>query len=116
MFTRRSFPRSIYASLIVVYSSGAGVVPNGILRKINARFSTISMHVDTIWEFVWIFWYVAPRSVFPIKMDFGGHLRRMNSIMWRIWRSKNMQKHVWRVSLITLLFTDMPDETGNYQL
>ena len=43
-----SFPRSIAASLTVVYSAGAGVVPNVNLRQRNSSLSTIAMHVDAV--------------------------------------------------------------------
>ena len=48
------FLRSIYASLIVLYSYGAGVVPKGSSRQIKASFSTIVMQVDTVLAFAWI--------------------------------------------------------------
>ena len=48
------FPRSIAASLTVVYSAGAVVVPNGNLRKIKASPYTIVIHVDTVVAFACI--------------------------------------------------------------
>ena len=51
--TSRSFPRSIDASLVVVYYSGAGLVPKGRSRKRKASFTNISMHVDDIYVFAW---------------------------------------------------------------
>ena len=44
----RSFPRSISASLTVIYSAGASVVPKGNRRHRNASLSTIAMHVDVV--------------------------------------------------------------------
>ena len=44
----RSLPRSIAASLMVVYSTGAGVVPKGNLKQRKASSSTIAMHVDAV--------------------------------------------------------------------
>ena len=41
-------PRSIADSLIVVYYSGAGVVPKGNPEQIKAIFSTIAMHVTRL--------------------------------------------------------------------
>ena len=52
----RSLHRSIAASLIVVYSAGAGVVPKGNNRQRNASLSTIAMQVDVILAFTWIWW------------------------------------------------------------
>ena len=43
-----SLPRYIAASLIVVYSAGAGVVPKGNLRQRKASSSTIAMHIDAV--------------------------------------------------------------------
>ena len=47
----RSLPRSIVASLTVLYSAGAGVVPKGNLRQRKARSSTIAMHVNVVVAF-----------------------------------------------------------------
>ena len=44
----RLFPRYIVASLIVVYSAAAGLVPKGNLKQRKASSSTISMHVDAV--------------------------------------------------------------------
>ena len=44
----RSLLRSIAASLTVVYSAGAGVVPKGNLKQRKASSSTIAMHVDAV--------------------------------------------------------------------
>ena len=44
----RSFPRSIAASLTVIYSFVAGVVPKGDRRQRNASSSTIAMHVTAV--------------------------------------------------------------------
>ena len=54
LFRSISFPRSIYALLIVVYSDGAGVVPKGNHRQIKVISSTIAMQVDAVIEFSWI--------------------------------------------------------------
>ena len=83
---RRSLPRSIAASLMVVYYYGAGVVPKGIHSQIMASFTTIAMHVDAICGFVCKFRYAAPRYVLPISMSFEGHLMHMAVIMWSILR------------------------------
>ena len=48
---RRSFPKSIAALLMFVYSSSAGMVPNGSRRYRNASLTTIAMHVDDISSF-----------------------------------------------------------------
>ena len=79
-----SFPRSIVASLTVVYSSGAGVVPKGDLRHIKAILPTIAMHVDMVVAFTCIWRYNASGSVFPIRIRFVGHLLRIAEIMCRI--------------------------------
>ena len=50
----RSLPRSIAASLTVVYSSGEGVVPKGNHRQMNSRSSTIAIQVDMFVAFAWI--------------------------------------------------------------
>ena len=51
---RISFPMSIAASLIVVYSAGVEVVPKGNRRHIKFRLSTIDMQVDAVVAFSWI--------------------------------------------------------------
>ena len=50
----RFLPRSIAASLTVLYSTGAGVVKKGNLRQIKASSSTIAIHVDAVVTFVCI--------------------------------------------------------------
>ena len=50
----RPFPRSIAASLTVIYYAGAGVVPRGNLRHRKAISSTIAMQVDAVAEFACI--------------------------------------------------------------
>ena len=50
----RSFPRSIAASLTVVYSAGAGVVPKGNLKQRKASSSTIEIHVNAVVAFACI--------------------------------------------------------------
>ena len=47
----RLFPRSIAASLTVVYSDGTGVVPNGDRRHRKASSYTISMQVEAVVAF-----------------------------------------------------------------
>ena len=49
-----SFPRSISAYLIAVYSTGAGVAIKVDHRQRKADLSTIYMQVDTVLEFAWI--------------------------------------------------------------
>ena len=44
----RFFPRSIVNALKVVYSAGAGVVPKGNNRQINASSSTIAINFDAV--------------------------------------------------------------------
>ena len=53
-FLSRSFPRSIAASLTVIYSSGAVLVSKGTLRKRNYSSLTIEMHVDAVVAFACI--------------------------------------------------------------
>ena len=55
-YRSRSFPRSIAASLIVVYSTGVGVVPKGNLKQRKSSSSTIEMHVDAVVAFACIRW------------------------------------------------------------
>ena len=86
---RRSFPRLIAASLMVLYSSGTGVVPNARHSYIKDIFPTIAMHVDNICAFAWMCRYAALRSIFPIRMRFDGHFVHMYAIMWSILRRKN---------------------------
>ena len=50
----RSFTRSIAASLTVVYSSGAGVVPKVNLKQRKASSLTIAMHVNAVVVFACI--------------------------------------------------------------
>ena len=59
MSKRGSFPSSIAASLVVVYSAGVSVVPKGRIRQRKAGFSTIGMHVDAIFPFAWTRRYAA---------------------------------------------------------
>ena len=49
-------PRSIAASLTVVYSAVAGVVPKGNVRQIKDISSTNIMHVDVVVAFACIWW------------------------------------------------------------
>ena len=89
MSARRLFPRLIAASLMVVYSYGAGVVPKGRHIHRENNFTTILMHVDTICAFAWTLQYASSRSVFPNRIRFEGNLMRMDEIMWRILRRNN---------------------------
>ena len=91
--SRRSFPRFIAESLMVVYSAGAGVVPKGRCRQRKASFTTIAMHVNATCAFMWTRRYAAPRSVSPIGMRFEGPLMRMAVIMWSIRSRQNPYKH-----------------------
>ena len=116
MSARRSFPTLISASLMVVYSSGTGLVPKGGRRQRKDLFPTILIHVAAIYEFAWMRRYASSRSVFPITMRFKGHLMGMATIIWSILRRQNPYKHGWRVSFITLLFTDSPEGPGKDQL
>ena len=50
----RSFPRYIFASLAVVYSTSRGVVPKGNRRQRKAIFSTIAVQFNAVVEFAWI--------------------------------------------------------------
>ena len=50
----RLLPRYIDASLTVVYSSGAGVVPKGNLKQRKASSLTIAMHVNAVVVFACI--------------------------------------------------------------
>ena len=84
--SRISSPRSIAASLMVVYYASAGVVPKGRRRQRKYSFSTIAMHDDAICAFVWTRRYTELRSVFPIRIFFEGHLMHMDAIMWSILR------------------------------
>ena len=66
----RSFQSYITVALVVVYSSGAGVVPKGKHMNRKANLPTIAMHVDDICVFAWMCRYAASRSIFPIRMSF----------------------------------------------
>ena len=50
----RLFPMSIPASLVVVYSYGAGVVPKSGCRQRKATLSTILIQVDVVLVLAWI--------------------------------------------------------------
>ena len=89
MSARKSFTRSLSASMMVMHSSGAGVVPKGRHRKRKASFLTLEMHVDAIFAFAWMRWYVLLRSVLPIRMSFKGNLMRVAATMWIILRRQN---------------------------
>ena len=80
----RFLRRSIAASLTVVYYACVGVVPMGNLMQRKASSSTIAMYVDVVVAFACIQCYAAPRSVFPIRIRFGGYLLRIVEIMCRI--------------------------------
>ena len=77
-------PRSIAASLTVVYSTGVGVVPKGNLKQRKAKLLTIAMHVDAVVVFVCIRRYDVYMYFFPIRINFVGHLLRIAEIMCRI--------------------------------
>ena len=62
MCARISCPRSIAASLMVVYSTGAGVVPKGSRIHRKASFPTIVMHAICVFE--WMRQYAVLRYVF----------------------------------------------------
>ena len=66
----RSFPISIAASLLVMYSSSTGVVPKVRLRQRKASFHITTMHVDSICVLAWTYWYAASRSVFSYQDSF----------------------------------------------
>ena len=112
MFVRRFFPRSIAASMMVVYYAGAGVVQKGRHRQRNDSFTTIEMHVAAICAFAWTCRYAVLRSIFPITMRFDGHLMRMAAIMWNILRRHNPYKHGCTASFSTWLFTDSTEAPG----
>ena len=50
----RSFPRSISASLTVVYSAGMSVLPKGNRRQRRAGLYTIAIHFDVVVAFSFI--------------------------------------------------------------
>ena len=52
----RLFHRSIAALLVVVYSSDVGVVSKGNCRQRKASMYTITMQVNTVVAFAWIWW------------------------------------------------------------
>ena len=81
LYMRRQFLISISASIIVVYSDGAVMVPNVRCRKKKESLFVITMHVDLVCDFLCIFRYTALRSVFPINMRFYVHLRLIDAIM-----------------------------------
>ena len=64
----RLFPMSIPASLVVVYSYGAGVVPKSGCRQRKATLSTILIQVDVVLVLAWIWRYAASKSIFPIRI------------------------------------------------
>ena len=70
MSARILFPRSIAASLMVVYSSGVVVVPNDRRIQRKAIFPTTSIHVAAICSFLWMRWYAASRSVLSYQDAF----------------------------------------------
>ena len=79
-----SFTMSIVDSLIVVYSAGAGVVPEGNHRHRKASLSNIAMKFDEVVAFAWIQRQAASRSDFTIKIHFVGHLLCIAQIMCSI--------------------------------
>ena len=50
----RSFPGFIAASLTVIYSAGAGVVPKGNNRQRKASLYSIAMQATKVVSFAWI--------------------------------------------------------------
>ena len=62
---------------------------DGRLRHSRDRFSTMAMHVGAIRELVWMQWYAASISVFPIRVRLFCHLSCMAAIMWSILSRKN---------------------------
>ena len=69
---------------MVVYYYGDSVVKNGSFRHRKESLPTITMHVDVIYEFVWIIRYVASRSIFPARIRFNGYSRHMDAAIWKI--------------------------------
>ena len=86
---RRSFSKSIFTSLMVVYSASVVVLPKGRYRQRKPSFPTIAMHVDNFCAFEWTCWYAAPRSIFSISMSFECHLINMTEITQSIIRKQN---------------------------
>ena len=74
---------------MVLYSSGDGVVTNASFRHRNESLPTITIHVDTIYEFVWIIRYVASISILTARMRFDGYLRPMDAAIWKIQSMEN---------------------------
>ena len=100
---------------MVVYSAGAGVVLNEIYSNRKDSCSTITMHVDVMFYFAWIIWYVEYISVFHNKMRREGNLIHMAAIMWRFPRRKKTHKNGYMLSLSTSLFMEITDRPGNEQ-
>ena len=75
---------------MVLYYTGAVLVPKGRHRQRKANFTIIVMHGAAICEFVWKYRYAESRSVFPIRNCFEGHLMCMAAIMWSILRKQSM--------------------------
>ena len=90
---RISFPGFVAAPLMVIYSSGASVVPKGKIRQIKSGLPTITMHVEVICMFSWMRRYAASRSVFLIRIRSEGNLMHMDAIMWSILRRQKPHKH-----------------------
>ena len=74
---------------MVLYSSGDGVVTNVSFRHRNESLPTITIHVAAIYEFVWIIWYVASRSILTARMRFDGYFRHMDAVIWKIQSMEN---------------------------
>ena len=66
---------------MVVYSSGAGVVPIGSHRHRKASLPMIAMHVDDILEFAWIPQYDISISIFPLRMHSDVRFMCMDTII-----------------------------------
>ena len=82
-------PCYISASIMVVYSDSAGVVPKVKCTLRKANLTTIVIHVIKMFSFALMRRYAASRSVLPIRIRFEGHLMHMTAIMWIIPRRQN---------------------------
>ena len=91
MSMKKSLSRSIDSSITVVYYYVSVEVMNSRFNNIRDSFSTISVHVDAICDFLWTFWYSVYGSVFHIKMSFISHQIHMDTTMCRTCSSQNPQ-------------------------
>ena len=87
---RRSLPRSISTSLIVLYSTGAYVVTIQSLNQIRASFQIITMHDDAICKFMCTLWYYVSRYILLIKINVIVHMSCMADVMFSIRSTNNM--------------------------